>query len=606
MLTISFKYSRGSINGLHCFTDDCLEDRVVIECPDNTNIACLPHSNEKPVMVRLIMAHSQLMHSEWFVKWFDSPYYLTRGGMKVVWPQDPIACWEMAKSYMEDGHDRFGKNQIATYVCTRFHLADRFMVLVRLMKLAHVLGLSGLTNGAVKVLKQIEHLIAAPNVVTLARYIFGDEECRENILYLKKWCVKWVDKHYEWLAESEQWAKVVKNSVPDLEEEWIRITTLKRIKSQEALRMAIRRNLCESTAIINTMTVVDGEYELPEAADTKYSGIDPDTRMKENVSSVSTTFSRNGAEDRTNKHDQQPVSPCRIQSRSSPNGSRARKCTSNGKDNTPPPIPKKSSLRNFSGEEDCEASKGSSNARKGRYLATLPRESFFQEIFDTDVKHGTVSEQSMEGQQSAKAQTSTTFTIASSLNTSSSEPLLSSHRYGDISIGNKSVDVQYQKEGSCSSLPATVDEKSSQGQEDSSTCGHRGILLTIEALCEPDSWPLADIPLPDPLLPLARRAPSLDSEVAQREQHKALTHNAQAVTVFGIHRPGMGGSIIPIEETVNPSESRARTANEAKAREFLGIDQPVTVGMAISASRSSFESETRKLRKKTLWLVKHG
>ena len=134
------------------------------------------------------------MHAGWFVDWFDSTHYLARAGMKVTWPHDPIACWDMAKSYMQDGQDRFGSNQITTYVCTNFLLHSRFIVLIRLYKLAHVLDLYGLMDRAYAVLVEMEHLISPPNVLTIARYIFGSKEHCVNILCLRKWCLKWIGK----------------------------------------------------------------------------------------------------------------------------------------------------------------------------------------------------------------------------------------------------------------------------------------------------------------------------------------------------------------------------------------------------------------------------
>ena len=603
-------FARGLSNSLNCFTDGYLEDRIIIECPDNTDIACQPHNNKKPAMVRLFMARSQLIYSEWFVKWFNSPYYLARGGMKVTWHRDPIACWEMAKSYMEDGYDRFGRNQITSYVCTRFPLADRFMVLVRLLKLARVLDLFGLMDGAFVVLRQMEHLIAPPNVITLARYIFGGEDYCENIPYLRKWCLKWVDKHYDWLVKSEQWTKVIKNSVLDLEEQWIRITTMKRIKSQEELRRAIQRNLCDATAIIDAMNAVD---ELPEAPvkddtnDNKNVNKHPDIPKKEYTF---TRLARNGTETPSKEQpaNEKIVGLSEMRSSLSLDDNELSKCNSTDEGESRPPIPKKSSLRNILEVEGCEMSKDGVKTKGGGHLVPIPRKSSFEEVFDFHVKYDTAAKQNKEAQQDRFELTKklSNSPIASSLNTSFSEPLLTSCRYGEICTNGKGGKCDYQRESNRLSQPAKDNDKLIQQQEDTVRSSQRGIFLTVGALCEPDSWPLADIPLPDPLLPLARRAPSLDTETAHREQHKSTTHNTQTVTVFGIHRPGMGGSIIPIEENGNSSESHARTANEAKAREFLGIDQPVTVGMAKSVSRSSLDSEPKKLKRKTPWLAKHG
>ena len=528
--------------------------------------------------------------------------------MKVTWHHDPVACWEMAKSYMEDGYDRFGKDQITTYVCARFPLADRFIVLVRLFKLACILDLFGLMNGAFSVLKQMEHLIAPSNTITLSRYIFGGKEYCENMAHLRKWCLKSICKHFDWLTKSEQWAQVLHDSVPDLEEQWIRITALKRIKTQEDLRRAIQRNLCDSNAIIKELRAADVLSKAPVQGETGGNKEPDDCLVTLKKESAFTKFSRVGTETPTRQQ---------VASESLADLSKMQRILSFDDDTisesnvddggeTHLSLPRDSSLRKVSNVGTCDISKDGDSVTGGGHVAPIARKSSVQEVFDVDVKHCTVSKHDKAAQQGVFKQTNDNFPIAGALNTSFSEPLLTSRRHGDINTNGKDSIIGRRKENNSLLQSANEDSKNIQRQETIGRSSQRGILLTLGTLHEPDSWPLADVPLPDPLLPMACRAPSLDSGAAQREQPKDATHHAQIVTVFGIHRPGMGGSIIPIDEDGDLSESRAKTANEAKAREFLGIDQPTTAGIAKSGSRLSLDSETKKLKKKTTWHGKHG
>lgn len=551
-------------------------------------------------MVRFVMTRSQLMHSCWFVNWFDSPHFLVHAGMKITWPRDPIACWDMAKSYMEDGYDRFGNNQITTYVCTNFLLNERFIILVRLYKLARILDLFGLMDASFAVLVEMEHLIAPANVLTLARYIFGGEQYCENIIVLRKWCLRCVSKHYDWLLNSQQWEKVVEDSVPELEEKWIRIKTLKKMVSQEDLKKAIQQNVSDASAIINALSAVEIKPGTPKHI---YSRIEGEFSRRPLTPKSECTF--------TKLERREPGTPTERQLKSNDNADlmqhssaspaismkSERALTGDGKLN--PIKSAKPSLQGISETEEGDTNKFH-NSIKRKESMTMLRTSSFQSVLGRDTMRGTVLTNNRE----AQLQTSTR-PVNGALPYSSSEPLLTAHHNGYIyenangSTTDKRADSDSPFLSGRGKSPTTTDPP-----ENVHSSQPRGIILTPETLRQLDGWPLSDIPLPDPLLPVpvARRSSSLDHIGDKHKQNDAAMHRAQLVTVFGLHRPGMGGSVVvPASEEVTLAESRAGPANEAKAREFLGINEPYPVPMVGVRARSSMEVEPRKLKKRGLW-----
>ena len=560
-------------------------------------------------MVCLVMVRSQLMHSGWFVNWFNSPHYLARAEMKITWPRDPIACWEMAKSYMEDGYDRFGNNQITTYVCSNFLLNDRFIVLVRLYKLARVLDLFGLMDGAFTVLVEMEHLVSPPNVLTLARYIFGGEEYCENITNLRKWCLKLIGKHYDWLLNSDQWAKVVESSAPELGEQWMRITALKKMVSQEELRKAIQQNVSDANAIIKALKAVDTKSATPTEADSSIEAEFSRCPVTSKKEYTFTGFERIG-----------PGTPTKKQAKSKDSlGFLNKQLTfsfddSDSSDRDLKRNGEKRPLahRNSSFHEVSEADEGDTgNANSdstGKHRASIPRTPSFQEVFGDDIKPATAFQFNNEahGETVFGRRDILTGPVTGVLTYSISEPLLSSRRPARRYKDTNGSTINELEDSDQPLLSAKDNNHNDTNQrENIYHPAQRGVILTPDALRELDRWPLSDIPLPDPLLPipLARHAPYFDLEGDKHQQFNATIHQAQAVTVFGLHRPGMGGSVVvPASEKTVQGESRAGAANGTKAREFLGINEPCAVATAGMGARPSLDVEPKKLKKKAMWM----
>ncbi len=562
-------------------------------------------------MARLFMARSHLVHSRWFVKWFSSPYYLARAGMKVTWHRDPIACWEMAKCYMEDGYDQFGHSQILAHVCSRFRLAERFIVLVRLYKLARILELFGLMECALAVLKQTEHLVSPANMVTLARYIFECEDYCENISHLRKWCLRLVYKHYNWLIKSDQWAQVVKDAVPDLEEQWMKIASTKRAVSEEGLRTPSKQNLRDAKAFVDSVTIV---HQEPNGL-TKQ---EPDNaRDAQEIPSTSkqgklpTQVSLDEAETPTRKP-KAKKSLAEMTILQQIHSLRENMASDGGVSSESLHVTfpsRNSSLRKTLDGQEGGSSKAGERLKVNISSSPLARKSSFREVFDLDTSHGMTINQKGEWQPDSMFDRMTNSNRrpgSGVLSTSITEPLLTPRRFGDISKHVQDGPFNYEEDPNDIARPASESAVAAIKAQDG-PYSQRGVILTVGAANEPDSWPLADIPLPDPLLPFPRRAPSLDSGATIRENFRTSTHHAQAVTIFGIHRPGMGGSIITIDENAEPKESHSRSPNHAKAREFLGIDTPAPVGLSRPKPRAAGDVEVKKLmKKKNQWLGRLG
>ena len=563
-------------------------------------------------MSRLFIARSHLMHSRWFVRWFNSPYYLARCGMKVTWQRDPIACWELAKSYMEEGRDQFGSSQITMYMSTRFRLAERFIVLVRLYKLARTLELSGLMDDALTVLRQTEDLISPANVIILARYIFNSEDHCENMPYPRKWCLKLVSKHYDWLSKSYQWADCIVSSVPELAQQWNKITANKKRVSQEKLRNISKLSLAEAETVIDSgksATPKLSPSALQEPENEIAPHLSPPVSRKENspIRSVIEVSESPRKRLRPKKSNSNLNVLHQVQAMRDDTDSEKGIGTESLRTVFPS---RKSSLRNTLDVQGSVSDKPGD--RSTVFLASPPlaKMSSFREDFEVDPSHDTVVNQSKEVQSDGvfdRMISSLQHPVSGTLSGSISEPLLSSRRFEDISRDAPGSPLKHEIDARDHARPASVPVvKAQEGPH-----LRRGVIMTVEdAEEEADKWPLADIPLPDPLLPGARRAPSLDSEGTVREHvARAVAINgtnvsgAKIVTIFGVHRPGMGGSIVSVDKDKAAKQSLKRSPNHAKAREFLGIDNPAPHGNGVMRHSES-DVEGKKLRKKREWLPK--
>ena len=557
-------------------------------------------------MVRLFMARSHLMHSRWFVRWFSSPYYLARAGMKVTWHRDPVSCWEMAKYYMEEGYDQFGTDQLSAHVYTHFRLAERFIILIRLCKLARGLELFGLMESALTVLKQTDHLVSPANVVTLARYIFGGEDYCENIPPLRKWCLKMIHKHYDWLIKSDQWVQVVRDSVPDLEEQWRKVTTSKRAVSREDLKRLSQQNLRDAKILVESATIEDQESEgsmKHDCENVKGPPPIPFTPKKE----IGLTKSTQEEEETPTKKPKAKKSLAEMTILQQIHSLRKNMENDGGLsvESLQAASPaRNSSLCNTVEGQDSVSNKFGERLRVTVSGAPLARKSSFREVFELDTSNSTIVDLSGEvhpGEAITRMTDMNRRPGAGALSTSISAPILTPRRFGDMSKHLHDDPFDSREYSSDIVRPASEGAVTAIKAQDGSF-SQRGVIVTVGAANEPDSWPLADIPLPDPLLPYARRPPSLDSGSTIREHFRASTHHAQAVTIFGIHRPGMGGSIITIDENEEPKESEKRSPNHAKAREFLGIDAPAIGSISRPKSRAVSDAEVKKLKKKNPWL----
>lgn len=529
------------------------------------------------------------MHSSWFVNWFESPNFLARAGMKVTWPQDPLACWDMARSYMEDGYDRFGTSQIKTYVCTNFDLDERLVVLTRLYKLARIMDLFGLMDAAFTVLIEMENFITPVHVLTLARYIFGGERYCEPITLLRKWCLKWIAKHYDWLNDSQQWEEVIENAVPELEEQWSRIKAASKIIAQEELKRSIQQNVSDANAIIKALTAVDTDSEESTQRKSSRNGRSHGRPLAPKAESISTKLAHRVT-----------GSPTKRMTRIKQNSGlhRTRDTGLVIHENRSPPESPVSYLQQTSETEEGDTVDVDDTLMSERHLSVAEAGSL-KKSPGPNLGPRTLIGDTERHKENVKFATITT-TVNGALPYSVSERLLTSHRNGHTyENGRRSTTYKQEASSGLFSSDGANGHTHNDLHQSLRPSTQRGVILTSEALRLLDGWPLSDIPLRDPLLPVpvVHRSPSLDHLGESDQQNEATLHQARAVTVFGLHRPGMGGSVIdPTSQPLTRSESRAGIANEAKARELLGMNEATGI-----RSRSSMDIEPRKLKKRGLW-----
>ena len=141
--------------------------------------------------------------------------------MQITFMSDPAACFQIVKSYLDEGPDMFTNTRLRVLITVNYRIADRFVILVRLHLLAKKLALPGLMYMAYDAILQIERLVTPSSCVTIASIIFSKSAGFDKML--KDWIVKHIGYHYLALKEIQEWDNILKGHESDLNGQWSQI-----------------------------------------------------------------------------------------------------------------------------------------------------------------------------------------------------------------------------------------------------------------------------------------------------------------------------------------------------------------------------------------------
>ena len=158
------------------------------------------------------------MRSPALAEFFESLDYLPGCKMSLHFMNDPGACFDAVKTYLESGPERYSMQRLKIYITRLTKGADRFMVLIRLHKFAIKLKLIYLENLAFEVIHELEWEMDAAFCPKIAQLVFAHESSYDDII--KIWLLKHIGHFYKKLSRSITWTALVPILDPELGHHW--------------------------------------------------------------------------------------------------------------------------------------------------------------------------------------------------------------------------------------------------------------------------------------------------------------------------------------------------------------------------------------------------
>lgn len=181
-----------------------VDEFISVDCPD------MPWG----VSRNFIVQRSALMRSPVLAKFFTSLDYLPGCKMDLHFMNDPGVCFDVVQTYLENGPDCYPMLRLRVYITRLTKDADRFMVLIRLHKLATKLKLTYLMKMAFEVIHDLEWEMSAECCPKIADMVFAQHSPYDHII--KIWILKHIGHFYKKLSRSNTWAALVPTLDPEL------------------------------------------------------------------------------------------------------------------------------------------------------------------------------------------------------------------------------------------------------------------------------------------------------------------------------------------------------------------------------------------------------
>ena len=165
-----------------------------------------------------VVQRSALERSPALAEFFGSLDYLPGCKMSLHFMNDPGACFDVVKTYLESGPERYPMQRLKIYITRLTKGADRFMVLIRLHKFAIKLKLIYLENLAFEAIHELEWEMDAAFCPKIAQLVFAHQSSYDDII--KIWILKHIGHFYKKLSRSNTWAALVPILDPELGHHW--------------------------------------------------------------------------------------------------------------------------------------------------------------------------------------------------------------------------------------------------------------------------------------------------------------------------------------------------------------------------------------------------
>ena len=155
---------------------------------------------------------------------FRSSDYLVGSGTQLEFHETSLACLRVIKEYLEDGPDMYTADRLRSYATqeTATRKFYDFALVVHVHKLAVKLGLTSLMNLAYAVLYHSEDSVTPRDCINLIGLVFNTNHHFNNAL--QNWLVEQVDRHFDSLSGSREWANAIVTSSKEFKVLWANVT----------------------------------------------------------------------------------------------------------------------------------------------------------------------------------------------------------------------------------------------------------------------------------------------------------------------------------------------------------------------------------------------
>lgn len=193
--------------------------KISIMCPGNGD-----------TITKLIEINRRaLMKAPEMVPILRSKHYLQGCQMLFQFPRDPHVCFSCVKRYLEDGPELFTKAILKAWIEFQYGALNRFIVYIRLCRLASKLGIHPLMRMAYEAMVENDHAMKGPYCIELAKLIFQrtTSSCDDGLI--KAWCFKHIRANFQQLDQNQEWKSLLPYFAGTIRARWRKLVRSNRI-----------------------------------------------------------------------------------------------------------------------------------------------------------------------------------------------------------------------------------------------------------------------------------------------------------------------------------------------------------------------------------------
>ena len=153
-----------------------------------------------------------------FRAFFKSAYYAWGSNTLITFLNDPAAVWDIIQRYLERGPDLFDMIALRVYIHKRYTPLESTVVVVRLGRMAHNMGLWYLHDMSYEILIDGNRIVTTSLHSILAPLVFGTRSFFPQ--QTKDWCLVQIGQFCNDLKTSSDWTKCLPKCSDELRKVW--------------------------------------------------------------------------------------------------------------------------------------------------------------------------------------------------------------------------------------------------------------------------------------------------------------------------------------------------------------------------------------------------